>query len=501
MFKKIFKKIKKVLKPVGKAFKKVMKPFAKIQQKLGPVGTMALMFIAPYALPAIWGAFGTWVGMAGGAAAGSAAATAAAGASFNAMSAGMQGLMQGLYGAGMKIGAAYNTVTGFISDTVGKIAGNTIGKIPVGADQTVGSLWKNFTDNLSMKMGAKNLELGKGLGKGFDAATRKVDFVNDALSKIKTPGVSEAFSTESVLSKSLLDKGALTTSLPESSIQNIFNSFTKSKSPLVDGPFSNLSLSSSSFDVGNLGEKAVTNLFSKGSLSSSPVISGNFDITGLTNAKFDPVAAAQANDPYFDVITSLKNEPVLLDAKYSKNHFGKTEVDRLVPEYTRVRQSVLNDNPKLLAEAESLNDYYNNINAVTDKYIDTGILYEPSKIAQARMKETADKAFDYVDKIAGVVGDQTEAERLEAERLAKESRYANMQLAQSIAPIGYSGIQDFSSDFSNLSSTYSAAGYGPQANFMTPQSQYEAGAYGGAGFMNQVSSRFLQPTIAMPRLA
>jgi len=117
------------------------------------------------------------------------------------------------------------------------------------------------------------------------------------------------------------------------------------------------------------------------------------------------------------------------------------------------------------------------------------------------MKETADKAFSFVDKAAGLVGDQTEAQRLEAEQRAEQSRYANMQLAQSIAPIDYSGIQDFSSDFSNLSSTYSAAGYGPEANFMTPQSQYEAGAYGGAGFMNQVSSRFLQPTIGMPRLA
>ena len=127
MFKKIFKKIRKVIKPLGKAFKKVMKPFAKIQQKLGPVGTMALMFIAPYALPAIWGAFGAWAGVSAGAAAGGAA-------SFQALAPGIQTLMKGIYAAGTKIGAAYNTVTGFISDTVGKIAGNTIGKIPIGAE-------------------------------------------------------------------------------------------------------------------------------------------------------------------------------------------------------------------------------------------------------------------------------------------------------------------------------------------------------------------------------
>ena len=482
MFKKIFRKIRKVLKPVGKAFKKVMKPSAKIQQKLGPVGTMALMFIAPYALPAIWGAFGAWAGVSAGAAAGGAA-------SFQALAPGIQTLMKGIYSAGMKIGAAYNTVTGFISDTVGKIASNTIGKIPIGADQTVGSLWKNFTDNLSMRMGARNLELGKGLGKGFDVATGKVDFVNDALSKIKTPGLPADLSMGEQVSKSLLDKNfSLTSSTNFSSVigeavspTSVFSQGSLSSvSPLIDGPFSNLSLS-----------------------TSPTVMSGDYDISGLVNFKFDPAEALQTlkDDPFVDVITGLKNEPVLLDAKYGKNTFGKAEVDRLVADTTPVRQSVLNANPQLQAEAEYLKKYVNDINSVTNPYIDTGIVYEPNKIAQARMKETADKAFSFVDKVAGLVGDQTEAQRQQAEFEARNAQLQNMQLAQSIAPIGYSGLQDFSSDFSNLSNTYSAAGYGPQTSFTTPQSQYEAGAYGGAGFMNQVSSRFLQPTIGMPRLA
>ena len=109
----IFKGIKKVVKPIGKALKAVMKPFGKIASKLGPIGTMALMFIAPYALPAIWGSFGTW----------------AAG-----LTGPMSGMMQGIHSAGMAVGRAYTTVTGFISDTVGRIASNTIGKIPLGAD-------------------------------------------------------------------------------------------------------------------------------------------------------------------------------------------------------------------------------------------------------------------------------------------------------------------------------------------------------------------------------
>ena len=472
MFKKIFKKIRKVIKPLGKAFKKVMKPFAKIQQKLGPVGTMALMFIAPYALPAIWGAFGAWAGVSAGAAAGGAA-------SFQALAPGIQTLMKGIYAAGTKIGAAYNTVTGFISDTVGKIAGNTIGKIPIGAEgKTLGSMWSNFTDNLSMKMAGKNLELGKNIDKSFNVATGKVDFVKDALSKIKTPGLSADLSMGEQVSRSLLDVKPvnLTSAVGEAtSTKALF----RSASPLVDGSFSNLSL------------------------SSSPVISGDYDITGLATSKFDSAAALQNlnDDPFIDVMTGLKKNKISLDAKYGKGSFGKAEIDRLTPDYTQIRESVLKANPQLKAEAESLKQYLKDINGVSDPYIDTGILYEPTQIAQARMKETADKAFNVVDKAAGLIGDQTEADRAQAEFDARQAQIQNMQLAQSIAPIGYSGIQDFSSDFSNLSNTYSAAGYGPETNFTTGQSQYEAGAYGGAGFMNQVSSRFLQPTIGMPRLA
>ena len=64
----------------------------------------------------------------------------------------------------------------------------------------------------------------------------------------------------------------------------------------------------------------------------------------------------------------------------------------------------------------------------------------------------------------------------------------------------YNAIVDYSSDFSNLSNQYSAAGYGPETDYTSLSNQYSAGAYGGAGFMSQVSSRFLQPTIGMPRM-
>ena len=54
----------------------------------------------------------------------------------------------------------YSSVTGMISDTVGTIAGNTIGKIPVGGGKNLTDVYKGFTewvgktmDNLRMKAG------------------------------------------------------------------------------------------------------------------------------------------------------------------------------------------------------------------------------------------------------------------------------------------------------------------------------------------------------------
>lgn len=45
--KKVGRAIKKIGKKIGKAFKKIIKPFAKVFGKLGPLGSMAMMFILP----------------------------------------------------------------------------------------------------------------------------------------------------------------------------------------------------------------------------------------------------------------------------------------------------------------------------------------------------------------------------------------------------------------------------------------------------------------------
>lgn len=502
MFKKIFKKIRKVLKPVGKAFKKVMKPFAKIQQKLGPVGTMALMFIAPYALPAIWGAFGAWAGVGAGAAAGGAA-------SFQALAPGIQTLMKGIYTAGAKIGAAYNTVTGFISDTVGKIAGNTIGKIPIGAEgKTLGSMWSNFTDNLSMKMQKMNLEYGKGLkaadgtmSKSFNVATGKANTIKSTLNKIQgAPG-----SVQSQITESLLDPTNFVNRPPVGAGTNFLEGTLgplNSTSPLAESFMSEAlqpQKTSTLFDTIIKPEGTFFETAAKESLATMQPLT-DFQMEGMRESLAFNIA-----DPEIDVITGLKHKDVFVDAKFGK---GKNKVlrrerlDSLVPEYTKVRQSVLNANPQILAEAELLNSYVADVNSFSGQFMGEGApLYEPNVVARMRAVKDSEEVLGGLETLTTLATGQDEQDRLLAEQRARDARLQNLQLAQSIAPVGYSGIQDFSSDFSNLSSTYSAAGYGPQTSFTTPQSQYEAGAYGGAGFMNQVSSRFLQPTIGMPRLA
>tara|TARA_R100001460_G_scaffold17834_3_gene38050 strand:- start:18 stop:1028 length:1011 start_codon:yes stop_codon:yes gene_type:complete len=336
-----------------------------------------------------------------------------------------------------------------------------------------------------MKMTGRDLKIGKGIDKSFEVATGKVDFVNDALSKIKGGGfISEPLSMAEQVRQGVdsfmpkLSSGVL----PSQATSTLPMVNLPSQSPLVSNPFSNLSL------------------------NSSPVISGDYDITGLVNAKTDPSLLGKSfdDDPFVDVITSLKREDVLVDAKYGSGKnatLTKERLDSLVPTTTRVRQSVLNANPEILAEAELLQGYVNDVNGFSGQFIDTGIKYEPTKIAKARMIKEGEKLVDVAGALTGAVGMETPEQ--EAARLAQENAIAQSYArdALALAPMSYSGLQDFSSDFSNLSSTYSAAGYGPQTSFTTPQSQYEAGAYGGAGFMNQVSSRFLQPTIGMPKLA
>ena len=64
--KKIWKGVKKVGKKIGRGFKKAFNEVGKAFGKLGPLGTIAMMFILPGLGSAIWNGLGNMIGTAGG---------------------------------------------------------------------------------------------------------------------------------------------------------------------------------------------------------------------------------------------------------------------------------------------------------------------------------------------------------------------------------------------------------------------------------------------------
>ena len=93
LFKKLFKGIGKFFKKIGKGIKKAFKAFGKFMGKIGPLGSIAMMFILPGIGSAISGAFKSVIGQtaaqatASAAGASAASAATAAGASSAAASA------------------------------------------------------------------------------------------------------------------------------------------------------------------------------------------------------------------------------------------------------------------------------------------------------------------------------------------------------------------------------------------------------------------------------
>jgi hypothetical protein len=137
-FKSAFKRIKKITKPIGRALKKGLGKVGKFFGKLGPLGTLALSLMLP-GLGTLFSQFGAWA---------------------STLSGPLGAVMNGIATAGNAIGRVYSSVTGMISDTIGTIAGNTIGKIPVGAGKNLTDVYKGFTtwvgntmDNIRMKVG------------------------------------------------------------------------------------------------------------------------------------------------------------------------------------------------------------------------------------------------------------------------------------------------------------------------------------------------------------
>lgn len=451
----IFKGIKKVVKPIGKLFKKVLKPFGKLANKLGPIGTMALMFIAPYALPAIWGAFGTW----------------AAG-----LTGPMAGMMQGIHTAGMAIGKAYTTVTGFISDTIGKIASNTIGKIPLGQGRTVGSVFTNFKNNMAMRLEGRNLNYGNNIV-DTTTGTKSTGFLQaeklaaDNINLIKDQAMSDTLSQS--LSRFKLEGLELPTDY--ASAASTFDRSLAFGEQLQAGVTDiSKSLNLTTFQDSVAAATQPTSLLSPSGYFKGSIV--------------EPTKEATR-----EIITGFTHEHKLgMDAKTMKD----VKLDYLTPETKTVPLSYLEANPQIVDNHFRLQEYQATVNAYAQPYlpVDTGPTQpiDQFKITKDQIKADAFKVAGVVDTLQGT----TEEDIANRQQSAGMMNYDSLALARVQQP----GLTDYSSDFSNLSNQYSAAGYGPETDYTSLSSQYSAGAYGGAGFMSQVSSRFLQPTIGMPRM-
>ena len=138
-FKKTFKRIKKVLSPIGKALKKGLGKVGEFFGKLGPLGTLALSLMLP-GLGTLWTSFGGWA---------------------SSLSGPLGAVMQGVASAGNTVGRVYNSVSGMISDTVGTIARNTIGRVPVGGGKNLTDIYNGFSEWVGTKM--DNLRMKTGL--------------------------------------------------------------------------------------------------------------------------------------------------------------------------------------------------------------------------------------------------------------------------------------------------------------------------------------------------
>ena len=170
LFKKIFKGIGKVFKKIGKGIKKVFGKIGKVFGKLGFIGTIALAFLAPYALPAI-------AGWAGGLAASSNAFVAGFGKMVGAAT-------KVIGGVGKAIGSVTKAVTSTVSNIAGKVGGEFLKKLGIenfmGKDLTKldswGDIWGKTQESFagikgSFKEGFR--EVGGLFDAGFDKATIK----------------------------------------------------------------------------------------------------------------------------------------------------------------------------------------------------------------------------------------------------------------------------------------------------------------------------------------
>jgi len=439
--KKITKGIMKAMKPMGKVIGKVMKPFGKIMNKLGPVGSMALMFILPMALPAIWGSFGTAVAN---------------------MTGPLGSLLKGVHAVGSAAGNVYSTVTGAITDTIGKIAGNTIGKIPLGAERTVGSTYNDFTGWAARTMEGRHMKMtGQPSDTGLNSAYGKV---NETAELVKNAASDIDFSKANFAnSEKLMDL-------------NVKGFESNLNLDLAEiNPVSNSFVPSSGTTVNTLGN----------------VVDDSFvSVGGNTTLGID--AGAQSlltrQQPMSDVITGYKQTNVLLNEPPVGPTLAGASTKPYVPKYAvqlePIKTTIPSNavSPQMASNTQAAKNYADIVN----DYASRGITNQGmSALTQAGKDVTKLVAAEEMISPTPEPVSPAYSRGVASDALALAR--ANDVTTIEAAPM----------DFAGLSSSYANAGYGSFAN---PQDQYQAGAYGGGAFNNQVALRMLAPTVALPKI-
>lgn len=163
--KKIGRGIKKIGKKIGKAFKSVLKPFAKVFNKLGPLGSIAMMMILPGIGQMLAGFGSGWVATNIGAFAGK--AVSFVGNAINFVATAPQKIFQTMTGAisngwnalmGNPATSQGTWLSGTYTDTTGLIGNEAIQAEIANAAAQPKSWWQSFSNDMKNTWSNSGLE-------------------------------------------------------------------------------------------------------------------------------------------------------------------------------------------------------------------------------------------------------------------------------------------------------------------------------------------------------
>ena len=143
-FKKIGKKIKRLGSNIASAFKKTFKKVGGFFAKIGPIGTMAMMIIAPYILgPMMAGmSASTGLGATSGTVMGQAGAGAIQATEAIASTQGISGAVaKTMFSVGKTLGTVGKTVTGALEGTLNLLGGGSATGFNLGSSIAEGANW------------------------------------------------------------------------------------------------------------------------------------------------------------------------------------------------------------------------------------------------------------------------------------------------------------------------------------------------------------------------